>query len=575
MLSQAEHYKDVELVHLLTLGELPWADRRFEEVFKINSFFLRAELRQAVNASLHDYTPLFLSELPGMFSGGEMPIDVALVAVTPPDALGYCSLGPSVDAVQAACRSASRVVAQINGDLPRTLGDAFIHRNEIDFFIEQDEPPPEFREEEPDDVARRIGEYVAQLIEDGATLHTGFGQIPRAVLQALKGHQGLGLHSEVFSDSMREAIERGLIDNSRKQYHAGRSVTTFAAGSRAHYRFLHENPHIEFGPAQWVSNPAVIARNERMSAVNSALAVSLLGQAANESISESYFSGIGGQSDFMRGASLSRGGMALIALPSLTPEGSSRIRVQLGDEHPVVNLGGDAHYVVTEYGVATLRGRSLRERALEMIQIAHPQHRETLLREARARRIVPAYQVNVPRPAEGIGDLGQRKVRLKDGTYLLRPLHPSDERRLQEFFYSHSRETIQQRYGYMVSRMTRQRAYELVGIDQSRDLALGVFEVQGPRQVIHAVGRYFLDADGTSAEMAFVVRETKRRLGMGGLLLETMIEAARRRGVRTLWAQTASENVPMLAVFKEKGARITPSKEPGEHHVEIGIAPES
>jgi RimJ/RimL family protein N-acetyltransferase len=309
--------------------------------------------------------------------------------------------------------------------------------------------------------------------------------------------------------------------------------------------------------------------------VTCALEIDLSGQVVADPLGHGFHSGLGGQVDFIRGATMSRGGRPIIALPSTSPDGAtSNIVPHLREGAGVVTSRGDVHYIVTEYGVATLRGRSLRERALELIQIAHPKFRDELLREAVASGLLPAYQRSSPRPVGDLGDLESQRLTLADGRYLLRPLHPSDIRRLQEFFYSHTLETIQMRYGYAITRMPRERAYDLVNVDQSRDLALAIFETQGPREIIHAVGRYYLDPDGKSAEVAFVVGETKRRCGMASALMDAIILVARRRGLSSIWGRVRKDNLPMLALFRRYGSSSTRAEgaETGDFDMRIDLS---
>lgn len=564
--------QDVEVVHIMTLGPVPWCEPKWSEVLRVNSFFLGPGSREAVVEGRADYTPCFLSDVPHLFSEGVAPIDVALVSLSPPDARGFCSFGVSVDVVAAACRCAERVVAQINPRMPRTCGGQGIEKRALAASIELAEELPELETEEPDDVADRIGRYVAQLIEDGSTLQLGIGTLPHAILKSLSGHRGLGLHTEMMSDGVMRCMKSGVIDNSRKVSHPGKGVVSFCMGKRALYDFVHENDGLEFLPSEYVNNPINIARNDRMVSVNSALEVDLTGQVAADSVGWRFYSGIGGQVDFVRGAAMSRGGRPIIALPATAMGGKvSRIVGRLSDGAGVVTSRGDVHYIVTEYGVATLRGRSIRERALELIQVAHPQFREGLLEEAHRYGLLPAYERVAPTTPEDIGDVVSSVFDAGGSRFTLRPLHPSDERRLQEFFYSHTPETIVQRYGHPVKRMGRLRAHELVSVDQRKDLALAVFEVQGPRQVIHGVGRFFLDEGGETAEIAFVVGETVRRRGFASRLLDAMVDVGRKRGLRGMWALVMADNQAMLSLFRKSGATVKRSGEPNMMRVDLPI----
>lgn len=572
LLERAPILKDIELVLLHTAGPAPWLAPALADTFAVNSFVTNPEIRSAIRDGRADYTPCFLSEVPALFLEGILPLDVALIHVSPPDLHGYCSLGVSVDVVSAAVRSARVVLAQVNPRMPRTHGQSFVHRDAIHGFIEAEEDLPEAGHETPGPEHATIGKYVAQLIEDGSTLRIGSGPLPDAVLAALAGHHDLGIHTDMMTDALLPLLRSGVVTNRRKSLHPGKTITSFCLGTRTLYDYVHDNPHVEFHPTEYVNNPLTIARNERMVSITSALEVDLTGQVVADPFGNGFHTGFGGQVDFIRGAAMSRGGIPIIALPSTSPDGlTSRILPLLPEGAGVVTSRGDVHYVVTEYGIATLRGRSLRERALELIQIAHPKFREQLRSEAVRHGTLPSYQKTSPRPVADLGDLEVRKLLLRGEAFLLRPLHPSDIRRLQEFFYSHTLETIQMRYGYAVTRMTRERAYDLVNIDQSRDLALGIFEVQGPRQIIHAVGRYYVDADGKAAEVAFVVREAKRRLGMASTLMATMAAVARKRGLSRLWGRVRKDNLPMLALFKRWGGTVSTPPETGGGDVDVQI----
>jgi acyl-CoA hydrolase len=566
MLAAVTAHHDLELLQSLTIGSAPWTDPAFADSLKVNALFLDPQLSELVNAGLDDYTPAHLSDLPGFFRDRVIELDVVLLSVSPPDAHGYCSLGPQVELLPSACAAADWIVAQINPLLPVTPGGSFLRLDEIDFAITAETPLSEWPVVPLEEADRKIGALVAQLIEDGDTIQVGVGRTGTAVLTQLDGHHRLGVHTETIGDGMQRLFEKGVIDNSRKTLVPGKMVATQSLGTSAHYAFLDRNPHVELRPAEFVNNPLTIARNDRMVAVRSALLSDLTGQVAMDSVRGRFCAGMGSQVDFLRGAALSKKGRPIVALRSTSLGESDELLSNIVADLPPgtgVGLGRtDLHYLVTEYGIATLRGRTVQERVAEIIQIAHPDFREELNRQARERRLVPPYFKIVPAYLETEAMLGARKRRLHDGQdYYVRPLNPADDRRLQEFFYSHTEETILRRYGFTVTRMSRKRAYDLVGIDQTRDLALAIFEFQGPRQVIHAVGRYYLDADGTGAEVAFVVSERKRRLGMARVLLDRMFEVAAERGLERLWAQTDADNEPMLRLFRGYGAVQKPSDE--------------
>lgn len=562
----ARRFQDLQVVHIMTLGATPWCSPKLSEHLAVNAFFLGPGTREAVNSGNADYTPVFLSELPSLFRTSVIPIDVALISVTPPDEQGFCSLGVSVDVVKAAVESASHVIAQINPSMPRTLGQSFIHRDRIDAFLELDEPVTEHLTDGLDPVSMKIGRYVSLLIDDGCTLQMGIGKIPDAVLACLKDHSDLGVHTEMFSDGILSLYTNGNITNRLKGIHPGKTICSFCFGSRKLYDFVHNNPHVEFHPSEYVNDPTIIARNRNMVAINSALEVDVTGQVVADSLGTRFYSGIGGQVDFIRGAGMSHGGRPIIALPSTAGGGKlSRIVASLTEGSGVVTSRGDVHYVVTEYGVAALRGRSIRERTMELIRIAHPKFRDELYDQVRRSLHLPNWPAPAPQAVPEFGDVDVAKMKMQDGnTYYLRPLRPSDQGRLQQFFYSHTTETLYQRYRHVPKSMSTERAYRLVNVDQSKDLALCVVDLQGPREQVNAIGRYYLNEAGDTAEAAFVVRETKRNIGMATALMSRMIDIARQRQIKYLTALVRKDNPSMSRVFRKFKFKPQPDEDPTE-----------
>ena len=555
----SKRFFDLEFVHILTLGKTPWLEACYRDSLRVNALFLGEETRKAVQVGHADYTPCFLSEIPSLFTGGVLPIDVALIQLSPPDAEGYCSLGVAVDIVRAAVDSARYVIAQINDAMPRTTGDTRIHMKELAAYIEVSEPLTTLPEAKSTKETEKIGRYVAMLIEDGATLQMGIGKIPDAVLKALGDHKNLGVHTEMFSDGLMALVQKGVVDNSKKAIHPGKTVTSFCMGSQALYDFVRDNPLVEFYPSDYINNPSIIAQNDNVVAINSALEVDLTGQVVSDSIGHRFYSGIGGQVDFIRGASRSKGGRPIIAFPSVTKKGKSRIVPYITEGSGVVTSRGDVHYVVTEYGIATLRGRSIRERALELIQVAHPDHREKLFQKVQKSFWVPPYQKSLPEPVKGFGVVSVKKFKTKDGEkYFFRPLQASDERRLQEFFYSLDKETLLLRYNYLPTRLSREGAYALANVNQNKNLALCIVSRQGPREEIHAMGSYHLVPKSRTAELAFIVREEKRGLGIGQRLLKNIIRVAQKRKLEKLVAFVQTGNQPMRHILENFGFLETP-----------------
>jgi acyl-CoA hydrolase len=386
LVARADELTDVGIIHFHTLGPGPHLAPEMAGHFRHRALFIGANARDAVNEGRADYVPVFLSDVPELFSSGVLPLDAALINVTPPDAHGFCSLGTSVDAALAAARSARTVIAQLNPAVPRTLGDSFLHVSEIDLAVEVDQPPYEHLEAPINDVERRIGEYVADLIPDGATIQMGIGSIPGAVGLALRGKRDLGAHTELFTDVVLDLVESGALTGAAKEINRGKIVTTFLMGSRRLYDFVHDNPMVEMRPVDYTNDTSVIRRFRRMVAINSAISVDLTGQVSADSIGTKFYSGVGGQMDFMRGAAPAPEGRAIIALPSTAAGGTvSRICGVLPEGAGVVTSRAHVRTVVTEYGIAELFGRSVRERAHALIGVAHPDFRDQLHHEAHNR----------------------------------------------------------------------------------------------------------------------------------------------------------------------------------------------
>lgn len=381
--NRASELWNVELVSISLQGDAILTEKQYKNSFRMNSLFVSANIREAVNEGRADYVPIFLSEIPILFKRNILALDVAIVQVSPPDKHGYCSLGVSVDIAATAVKTAKYVIAQVNENMPRTLGDGIIHIDDIDAVVYANQHLPEVISEDADsEIAMRIGAYCAELVEDKATLQVGIGSIPDAVLASLTNHKELGVHTEMFSDGIIPLIEQGVVTNQHKKKHRGKTVTSFLLGSRKLYDWVDDNPSVTLLGIDYVNDTAVIRTNPKVTAINSAIEVDITGQVCSDSIGTYHFSGVGGQMDFMRGAALSEGGKPVIALPSTTSKGISRIAPFLKEGAGVVTTRAHAHYIVTEYGVAYLYGKNMRQRAKALINIAHPNHREMLERAA-------------------------------------------------------------------------------------------------------------------------------------------------------------------------------------------------
>ncbi len=550
---------DAHIIHLLTMGTAPYADERFREKFKMNSFFIADNVRDAFSKGIGDYTPIFLSEIPHEFESGRIPVDVALISVTPPDVNGLCSLGVSVDIVKSAAANAKYVIAQVNTNMPRTYGDCFIHVNAIDVLVPYDEDIIEIPVPESDETLRRIGQNIARLVEDGSTIECGIGRIPQALAEFLKDKKDLGVHTEMFSDWIIDLIECGAITCAKKTLNRGKIIASFCMGSKRLYEYIDNNPLFEFYPTEYVNDVFIISQHEKMVGINVGLEIDLTGQVCSDSLGYQFYSGIGGQVDFIRGAARSRGGKAIIAMPSTARDDQiSRIVPRLTEGAGVVTTRGDVHYVVTEYGVAYLHGKSIRERVLDLIHIAHPKFRKELIQAAKTQnyiyedQIELAWEEHLAYPEEL-----ERYETLRDGTEIFfRPIKPTDEPALSEMMYSLSEESVRTRYMTHTMAFPHREIQRVTNIDYRQDVAIvGVVPGVSDEEIV-AIAQYFLDPKTQSAEVAFVVQDEWQRKGMGTFLLDYITQIAKQRGVKTFWAKVLPNNEPMLTIFHNSGYKI-------------------
>ena len=544
---------DAEIIQVWTLGVAPYTDERLKSNFRLNAFFVGPNTRSAVNEGLADYTPIFLSQVPDLFNRRVLSIDVALVQTSPPDRHGYLSLGISVDIVKAAAASARLIIAQVNPQMPRVQGDGFLHIDEVDYLVPFDEPLLEYRPSVPDAIAERIGRYVARIVEDGDTIQAGYGSVPNAIMSALRRKKHLGVHTELLTDGLVDLIRAGVIDNSRKTVDRGQAVTSFCMGSRETYDFVHCNPAIEFRTIDYTNDPVVIARQERMCAINSALQIDLTGQATAESIGRSFYSGIGGQADFMRGAILARGGKSILALQSTAEDGAvSRIVPFLPEGAGATLNRGDVHYVVTEYGIAHIHGKNVRERAMDLIAIAHPAFRHRLVEEARRLHLVYGDQEFVPGERGEYPEHHEARKTTKTGLpLLLRPVKISDEPALKDFFYSLSDQSMYRRFMTPRRDMPHERLQEFVAIDYGREMVILACPDEGTRSPVLGLAEYYIEEDGLTANVAFAVTDAYQNQGVGTELLAHLTQIARKQGLHGFTAEVLRENEAMLRVFEK------------------------
>ncbi|MEK7389227.1 MAG: GNAT family N-acetyltransferase [Elusimicrobiota bacterium] len=558
LVARAGELHDVEIFHLLTAGTAPYAEPALQGSFRHNAFFIGSNVRTAVRSGAADYTPCFLHEIPRLIRSGRVHIDVALVQVSPPDSKGLFSLGISVDIVRAAVETAPMVVAQVNPRMPRTRGQSRLPASAFDLFVQGTTPLLELSPRGTTPEAEAIGRHCAAIVDDGSTLQMGIGAIPDAVLSQLGGKNDLGVHTEMFSDGLLPLIKSGVVNGRRKTLHRGKIVTSFCMGTRPLYDAVDDNPAFLFCPSDYVNDPFVIAQNDRMVSVNSALQVDLTGQVCADSIGARFYSGFGGQVDFIRGATRSKEGKAVIALPSTAKGGSvSRLVATLDPGAGVVTTRADVDVIVTEWGIASLKGRSVRERALALISIAHPRFRPELLEKAKELGFVYPDQKPLPLHGRPYPVECETKMLMRGGSSMeIRPLRTTDERALRDLFYSHSAETIMARYGQPLKTLSREQVLEFVTLDYGARMALGAFERLGRASRLLGVVRWD-GAGGTSdANLSLTIHDDFQGRGIGSFLVRMLLRHARRLGLSRLRADYSTGILGMDGVARATGARV-------------------
>ncbi len=561
----------IELLHVWTVGAAPYMDDKFRDNFRIDSFFISEGTRNAINRGAADYTPISLSAVPGLFRREIIPIDIALIQTSPPDKHGYMSLGISVDIVKAATQKASLIVAQINTHMPRTQGDGFINIKDIDFIIPHDEPLLEYTVEDPGDIINAIGRYVARIIEDESTLQVGYGIIPNAAVSYLGEKKHLGVHTELLSDGIIDLMQKGVVDNTKKSIDVGKTVASYCMGRKETYEFLDENPTVLFKTIDYVNNPLIIAKNKLMTAINSAMEIDLTGQATAESLAGKFYFGIGGQADFMRGAALAQGGKSILALPSTAINDTiSRIVPTLREGTGVTFTRGDVHYVVTEYGIAYLHGKNIRERAMDLIAIAHPKFRPWLIEEAKKLLLIYKDQAFVP-GVNGVYPVALETFRTtRSGLHLLlRPVKIGDEPLMKDFFYALSNDSMYRRFMSVRMDMPHKRLQEFGLVDYANRMMILAIVEGDSKENIAAIGQYEINEKMHTAEVALVVKDVYQNMGVGHDLLSYLTRLARRRGLLGFTAEVLVENKPMINLFKNMGFDTEKRSEDGVHEMRM------
>jgi acyl-CoA hydrolase/GNAT superfamily N-acetyltransferase len=555
---RAQELADVEIIQLLAKGEAPYASRQLSDSFIVNSFFIGTAIRSHIQEGLGDYTPVLLSDIPRLFSSGQLPLDVVLIQVTPPDQRGVVSLGVSVDIVKSAAANGSLVIAQVNPQMPHTLGDSTIDVYDLDVLVPVDMPILEREQSTVTPDTLKIGEYIAALVEDGSTVEFGIGRIPHGVIEFLKDKKDLGIHTELLTDSIIPLIESGAVNGRRKTTDRGRIVASFCMGSKKLYDFIDNNPTFCFRPTEYVNDTHVISRQFKMVAINMALEVDLTGQVCADSLGSLFYSGIGGQVDFNRGAARAKGGKAIIALESTARDGEiSRIVTHLTPGAGVVTTRGEAHYVVTEYGVAYLHGKSIQERVMALISIAHPQFREQLIKEA----IAAKYLRQEMSAVEGRFFVASQEMKttmlLDDGNQVtFRPVQLTDEHSMRDLLYALSQETLYYRFMTHKPKFSHNQIQNFVYIDHRQDVAIVGTVPEAHGEDIVAVGRYYLDSKTNRAEVAFVIRDDWQNRGMGRYLFKHLVNLAKRSGIAGFDAEVLRDNRRMQTIFNHSGYRV-------------------
>ena len=550
-----ENLLDIMVYQMLSFTLADYVDDpSFTRRFSLKLFFISRAMRKAAFEGKIDYIPEYLSQIPRLFSSHRIGLDAALVQVSPPDKFGYCSLGVSVDITRSAVEHASVVIAQVNPKMPRTWGDSFVHVNEIDWLVSFEENLVEALPVVKDnEIARRIGLYVSQLVDDGATLQIGFGNLPFAILQYLDGKNDLGIHTQLITDGLLPLFEKGVITNKKKTLLPGRVVSSLCMGSEKIYRYVDNNPVFYFRSSEFVNDPTVIARNDNLISISSALEVDLTGQVCSDSMGYLFYSGIGDQVDFLRGSFMSKGGFSIIALPSTARDGTvSRIVSHLSEGAGVATTRGDVSFVVTEYGIAELKGKSIYQRVMELAQIAHPKFREELINVAKKKHYIFADQL--PPSTEDLLFLEGYKssLKLKNGKIAeFRPLLPADEFAYRNFFYSLQEKTIYMRFFYKM----RTFSHEVVqrqwsSVDYRKNMSIiGLVQHGGHKEIV-AIGSYAQESDDR-AEVAFVVREDFQGMGIASYLLNVLAKIAKENHYNSFCATVLRENAAMIRVFKK------------------------
>ena len=557
---------DLEFVSFVTTSPLPKGGAALTTRYRHRTFFVGSDERLFAASGHLDYVPICLEEVPKLLAAGRLPIDVALLQVSSPDARGFVSLGVSVDLMPAVLAVARSVIAEVNPAMPRTHGDSFIHIDRFDALVSVDTPVTEYRHPPAGEAAEMVARYIAAIIDDGSTLHTGLGRVPNEALRYLTDRRDLGIHSDVITDGVVDLVEAGVVTGRHKTQHRNRIVTSYCLGTRRLYDFIHDNPLVMFLPIDQVCDPVMIAANPKMVSITQAFAVDLTGQICVDQFEGEYYGGISTQAAFIRGAARAIGGKPIICLASTTGNGNSRIKPFLADGEGVGIARSDVHYVVTEYGIAYLFGKSIRERALSLIEVAHPDHREELLATAKRLGYIPAEQYLASHVGYQVRE--ERTVPVKNGaTVLIRPTRAADADALRALFHRMLPDDVYTRFFRRVRSLSYKELQSLCNVNHETDVAF--VAVIGPREseVVVGSGCYFLNPTTNLAEVAFIVAPDWQGVGLGTALLRRLQEYAISRGVRGFVAHVLPSNTPMLHLAHSASGTITTSSDEDGVHV--------
>ena len=554
-------FKDIEIIRLMTLETTPLsliANKTKDHSLNLRSFYLGSAKAKGIARNMRFITPINMSAIPRLFKSRLLPIHVALIQVSPPDDFGWMSLGVSVDITLAAAQSADLVIAQVNANMPRVLGRSFLHVNDVDFFVEYDEPLLTIGENPELAAANDIGRLIAsRLIDDGSTLAIGLGTTSEAVMLALSDRNDLGIHTMYMTNEIMHLFSKGVITNRMKGFNEGKMVANSAIGSEDLYEFLNDNPAVEFHPSDYVCDPSIIARHHKMVAMSVAMSIDLTGQVAADAMPHSHFSGVTGISDFMRGAVQSAGGKSILMLPSTAMQGKKSRIVPFLNDTAVAAPRGDVHYVVTEYGAVNLFGKSFQERAMAMISIAHPDFRDELFFEAKKMGLLSSDRT-LHESLQGVYPIHLEETLEIDGEQVtVRPVKPVDERRIQEHFYNLDKNDVVSRFFHEKTSFLKEEVEGVSQIDYVKDLTMVVIVGEFGFGRVVGIGEYLIDPATNVAEVAFSISKEYQKKGMGKILIKKLASAAMENDISGLVAYTSPNNRGMIKLFNQLPYKVS------------------